>query len=129
MAKSPELSSELIKQMAAEVSEGTPICYVCDLFGVIEATYHNWMKQGQDDYNNGIETLQAELFFEIKKSCATHIVEARKIIKSGKPGWQGTAWWLERTNNMFMPKQQITPDEDGKVIVQIGGKVKDVIKK
>jgi hypothetical protein len=87
------------------------------------------MAQGKQDYENGIETLHAELFFEIKKACAQHIIEARKVIKSGRVGWQGTAWWLERTNNMFMPKQQIQADEDGKVVVNIGGKVKDIVKK
>ena len=39
---------------------------------------------------------------------------------------QGAAWVLERTRHDFMPKQEITAGEDGKVTVVLGGKIKDV---
>lgn len=124
-----KLTPELIKNMAAEIADGLPVCYTCDLFGVVEASYHNWMRQGQEDYEQDKETIHAQLFSEIKKSYAQYVNTSKKRIHSGTPGWQGTAWWLERTNSFFMPKQQITPDEDGKVNVIIGGKVKDIQKK
>ena len=49
-----------------------------------------------------------------------------KDIKSGRPGWQGQSWWLERTRQDFMPKQEITAGDDGKVTVVLGGKIKEI---
>ena len=36
------------------------------------------------------------------------------------------AWWLERTRPQYMPKQEITAGDDGKVTVVIGGKVREI---
>ena len=82
------------------------------------------MHQGEADFNAEQETIYAEFFDTIKKSYAMYIEESRDIIHSGTLGWQGRSWWLERTNNRFMPKQQIQADDDGRVTVVIGGKEK-----
>ena len=124
MARPTKLNEELIKNMAAEIAEGTPKCYVCDLFGIHESTFDLWMTKGEEDLLNEIDSLYSSLWTAIKKSHAEHIIKARKRIQKGEPGWQGTAWWLERTNVKFMPKQQIQADDDGKVTVVIGGKQK-----
>lgn len=121
-----KLNQELINRMGEEIADGLPITYACDLLGISEGSYYNWMEQGEIDFNNDEETLYAALFECIKKSYATFIKECKRRIRKGEQGWQGTAWWLERTNTKFMPKQQIQADEDGKVNVIIGGKVKDI---
>lgn len=124
-----KLTEELIAKMSAEIADGLPVIYACDLLGVHETSYHQWMKQGEDDFLNDVESLYALFWSSIKNACAQHVKDSKKRIKDGNPGWQGTAWWLERTNNFFMPKQQIQPGDDGKVVVNIGGKVKDIVKK
>lgn len=124
MARPSKLNEQLIKDMAAEVEEGTPIVYVCDLFGVTSQAYYYWMEQGEQDYKDENDSIYSSFFDSIKKAYAKYVIDSRKRIKKGEPGWQGTAWWLERTNNKFMPKQQIQADEDGKVTVVIGGKPK-----
>ena len=126
MARPTILNEELINQMAAEIADGLPKCYTCDLFGVIESTFDGWMERGLQDYRDEIDSIYSTLWTAIKKAHAQHINECKKKIKSGIQGWQGTAWWLERTNPFFMPKQQIQADDDGKVNVIIGGKVKDI---
>lgn len=128
MARPSILNQELIDKMAAEIADGLPIVYACDLFSVTEQSYYNWMNQGKLDFESGNDTIYATFFDTIKKSCAQYIVDAKKRIHSGVQGWQGTAWWLERTNPKFMPKQQIQADDDGKVTVVIGGKEKNVKK-
>lgn len=124
-----KLTEELIANIYDELSEGTPVKYVCDYFGINDTTYYGWLKQGEEDDKSDVESLYAAFYNSIKKACAAYVISARKKVQAGAPGWQGTAWWLERTKNDFMPKQQIQADEDGKVIVNIGGKVKDVVKK
>lgn len=126
MARPTVLNEELIEKMAEQIAEGLPKCYTCDLFGVIESSFDLWMEKGLEDYKNEIDSIYSTLWTAIKNAHARHISESMKVIKRGAPGWQGTAWWLERTNTKFMPKQQIQADDDGKVNVIIGGKVKDI---
>lgn len=122
MARPSKLNEELINNFAAEIEDGLPITYVCDLFGVTSVSYFNWMKIGEADFNNEEETLYAQFFNTIKKSYAKFIKASHKGIREGDKGWQGVCWWLERTNANFMPKQEIQAGDDGKVQVIIGGK-------
>jgi hypothetical protein len=124
MGRPSKLNEQLIKDMSAEIAEGTPVQYVCDYFGITHMTDVNCMQQGEIDYNAEVDTLYASYFAAIKKAQAKYVMESRKKIQAGGSGWQGSAWWLERTRQDFMPKQQIQADDDGKVTVVIGGKAK-----
>lgn len=98
-----KLDEKLITEFALEVEDGLPLMYTCDLFEISHHTFGNWMKQGESDNEHEQDTLCAKFFREIKKSYAKFIRASKKIIRKGEPGWQGTAWWLERTNSNFLP--------------------------
>lgn len=121
-----KLNNELIENIYNDVLEGTPVVYVCDIYGITSMTFSNWMRQGEVDYNNeNYESLYAQFFYTIKKAQAEYVQNAGREIRKGENGWQGKAWWLERTRQEFMPKQMIQADNDGKVTVVIGGKAKE----
>ncbi len=124
MARPSKLTAELIEQVYAEVAEGAPVKYVCDFFCITQPCYSNWMQQGESDAAENIDSLYAEFFMTIKKAQADYVITTGKEIRKGEAGWQGKAWWLERTRQDFMPKQQIQADDEGKVTVVIGGKQK-----
>ena len=125
MARPSKLNEELINNMHTEIADGLTITYTCDLYGITRMTFSNWMTQGEKDYNEeNYESLYSQFFYMIKKAQAEYVRSAKADIRSGRAGWQGAAWWLERTRADFMPKQQIQADEDGKVTVVIGGKQK-----
>lgn len=125
MGRPAVLNDELIEKMCEKVRKGLTIDTVCDLFYVHETSYYGWMERGKEDITNEQhDTIYAKFFYEIKKARAQFEDDSNDFITYGKPGWQGRAWWLERTNKKFMPKQQIQADEDGKVTVVIGGKEK-----
>lgn len=128
MARPSKLNEELIDNMANELVQGLPVIYACDLLGITTMSFSNWMRQGEDDFKNEVESLFALFFYTIKKAQATYVKKAGADIRTGRPGWQGQAWWLERTRQDFMPKQEITAGDDGKVTVVLGGKVKDIKK-
>lgn len=124
-----KLNEELIENMVSVVRKGLPIKYACDKFGITWMSHSNYMNQGEKDFENDIESLHARYFYEIKKAQADYVENALDDIRSGRQGWQGQAWALERTRNDFMPKQSIeTNTDDGKVTVVFGGKVKDIKK-
>ena len=121
----PKLNEELITLMASKLKKGLPISSCCDLLGITTMSHSNWMSQGEDDYENDVKSLYSSYFYAIKKSRAEFEEEALDDIGSGRPGWQGKAWVLERTNQKYMPKQELVAEE-GKVQVVLGGKIKDI---
>ncbi len=125
MARPSKLNEELIDLMASKLRKGLPITSACDLLLITQASHSNWMQQGEQDLSNGIDSLYSSYFITIKKSRAEFEEEALDDIGSGRPGWQGKAWVLERTNQKYMPKQEFVAEE-GKVQVVLGGKIKDI---
>ena len=125
MARPSKLNEELINQMADNLRIGLPIISCCDLLGITDMSHSNWMRQGEEDYKADIDSLFADYFYTIKKSRAEFEHRALTDIQSGRPGWQGMAWVLERTNQKYMPKQEFVA-EDGKVNVVLGGKIKEI---
>ena len=127
MGRTLKLNNDLIKKIGETLKEGLPLTSTCDLHGITTMSISNWMKLGEADYNNDVDSLFASLFYTIKKSKAEYELTACRKINSGAIGWQGTAWWLERTHQQYMPKQEIVADE-GRVQVVLGGKIKEVKK-
>jgi len=97
----PKLNEELIEQFAAEIAEGLPIQYTCDLLLVNQVTMNEWMRQGKYDDDNEVDSLQRAFCIAVKKAYAQFLQSSRNLIRKGAPGWQGAAWWLERTNKDF----------------------------
>ena len=125
MGRPSKLTEELIEEMADNLRIGLPVTSCCDLLGITDMSHSNWMSQGKDDYSNDVDSLYAVYFYTIKKSRAEFEKSALEDIGSGRPGWQGKAWVLERTNQKYMPKQEFVAEE-GKVQVVLGGKIKDI---
>jgi len=126
MPRPSKLNEELIQKAYNLAKEGVPVCYICDNLLITQPCHSMWMTKGKEDFENEIESDYASYFIAIKKGQSDYVIEAGRDIRSGRAGWQGASWWLERTRQDFMPKQEITAGDDGKVTVVLGGKVKDV---
>lgn len=99
------INDELIEKFEENLSEGLPVTYVCDLLGITVGSYQTWMRLGEKEFNEGLETPQAKLFGIVKKAQALFIKQAMVKIKAGAEGWQGMAWWLERTQTAFQKNE------------------------
>lgn len=102
MARPSSLNEELIEKFAEEIEDGLPIVYTCDLLGITKPSFVNWIKQGEADFETYNESIYALFFTSIKKAYAKYIRKTKNIIRKGENGWQGQAWWLERTNQNFV---------------------------
>ena len=100
--KPRKLDEQLIQDFSKEVEDGLPFIYCCDLFSVSHGAFISWMKQGESDFNSERVTIHSRFFTNIKSSYAKYIRASKKVIRKGEPGWQGQAWWLERTNKEFI---------------------------
>lgn len=129
MGRPSKLTDEVINKAGKLAEEGVPVVFICDSLGITKMSHSNWMKQGESDFEQEVDSFFARYFYSIKKGQADYVIKAGRDIRSGRQGWQGAAWWLERTRQEFMPKQAIeTNSDDGKVTVVFGGKVKDIKK-
>ena len=126
MARPSKLTEELTNVFGEKLRKGLNIQTVCDLLMITQPSYNNWMRQGEIDANAEVDSLYSSFFLVIKKARAEFEEKASEKIQSGDNGWQGMAWWLERTRPQYMPKQEITAGDDGKVTVVIGGKVREI---
>lgn len=131
MAGQPtKLNEQLIYDMCDKIRNGLPITYTCEYFGITIMSHSNWLRRGENDIAEGNEdTIYAQYFYLIKKAHAEFVEQSLNTIRLLPKNWQAIAWWLERTDRNFMPKQQIEANtEDGKVTVVLGGKVKELNK-
>ena len=130
MARPSILNEQLIQRFCDKLRKGLAVQTTCDLLMVTQPSYNNWLRKGEEDLAaENYDSIFASFFLEIKKAKAEFEEMASERIINGEAGWQGTSWWLERTNSKYMPKQAIEANtEDGKVTVVLGGKVKDIKK-
>lgn len=129
MARPTILNKELIENLCKELKEGLPVKYACDLYKITQPSFNNWLRQGEADILRGEdESIYSMFFLEIKKAQAQWVSKALQDIRTGRQGWQGVSWVLERTRQDFMPKQEIKAGEDGKVNVILNGKVREIKK-
>lgn len=110
------ISEEIIERISKEMGEGLPMNYACDIVGIAYETAKNWINQGEIDYENEIDSLYCKFLIETKKGYAEYIKKCCSVIKAGKAGWNGTAWWLERTNKNFVLNKEGS-DTGEKIIV------------
>lgn len=95
------ITPEIIKKLADEIADGLPFQYACDYCEVSRVTFEYWLRQGSVDDENDVDSDKRKFFKAIKKAYSSFIRESKRIIRAGASGWQGTAWWLERTNKDF----------------------------
>ncbi len=114
-----KLTEELIDELCEWVATDTPFQYCAEGCGIVYTTFQNWMNEGEQDIENGIESLKSTLYNRIKKTYAKVVRDSVQKIKSGDRAWTAEAWIRQRRDNEFMDKQEIKSDGE-KVIVQLG---------
>jgi len=96
-----ELTEELIEKMGAEIEQGLPIWYTCDLLMIPRNLMKEWMNQGEQDIDVGEDTLYARLLVMVRHKYATFLKGAMNAIKGGGKVGVGSSWWLERVDPVF----------------------------
>lgn len=121
MARPGKLNEELINELCDWVASDTPLRFCAEGCGITYMSFNNWLKQGEADFNNEVDSIFAELFYRIKKTYAQVVRNSVTIIKTKPEGtnWQGECWIRQRRDNEFMDKQEIIGDGE-KVVVQLG---------
>jgi hypothetical protein len=93
MIGSKILNEELIKVITDGIEEGLPIKAVVGRARIGKTIYYRWIKQGEEDIENGVDSMFSYLVDEV------YLAEAKLMQKwitqtAGEP--QGTRWLLSR---------------------------------
>ena len=121
MSRPIKLNKEIIAEMAKYVSEGSSYRDAATLCGVVPNTFLDWRKRGEEDMNNGKDSLFSEFLRTLKESEAKAKAEAIRYIQRSDD-WKARAWYLERKyNDEFGNKQKIehSGDDEKPVVVKL----------
>lgn len=88
----PKHTPELIKKLAGCIATGLTDQQAADAVGISHDTLSEWRKA------------DAGFSDAVKRATAERLIQRIERIERGEPGWQGTAWILERTM-----REQFTP--------------------
>lgn len=92
-----KLTPEIQKQIIDAFRAGALVNTACDLVGIARETFYAWLDRGESEVS-GVYREFSDTIKRVRSECQ---IEALKTIRSGSIGWQGEAWFLERS----FPKQ------------------------
>jgi len=89
------LTPETRRIILEALKAGVFISTACQIAGITEKTFYNWVRRGQSEDPSDIE------FSRFLQSCskiiaATEISAVASIRAAGKKNWKAFAWWLSR---------------------------------
>lgn len=92
----PEITNIIIEA----ISKGIPKKYAVQGCGLNESTFYKWMEEGENDFNNSLDTEKAKFFKSVKIAESQAVEYLLNIIKEAAKdrSWQAAAWILERTH-------------------------------
>ncbi|HWI50122.1 MAG TPA: hypothetical protein VNU45_18075 [Rummeliibacillus sp.] len=90
------LTEEISKAIIDDVRASLSINYAAEANDQPRATIWSWIDHGRIDREAGKSTIFSKFSAGIKRARADYVHEAIQDVRAGKPGWQGTAWLLER---------------------------------
>lgn len=97
-----KLTAELTERIAYAVERGLTWEVAAQAVGVHEGTLLEWRKRGEQEHDEGRDTVFANLYRELTRARATaeeRLVDAvlRAATKDDYPDWRAAAWLLERS--------------------------------
>ena len=110
-----KLTDEIIEILSGCVNAGLPLCKSAQVVRITHRTLDNWLKRGEDNIGSDDpkEQKYVKLFLALKESESSAITRLLRRVEGGAPGWQGSAWILERRWwQEFAKKQSVSIDSE-----------------
>lgn len=96
MGRKSKLTDERITAIINCIKDNIPYKLAAESNGITEQLFYSWLRDGEQDLENEVDSLHAKLFQKIK-SCETEKVRNLLLqIQKGEKNWQSHAWILDR---------------------------------
>lgn len=115
------LTPELIDQLCVNIASGAPLKFCAEAIGVARGTVDEWLLRAQDPKEP--DPIYRSLEQSVARARAQAVVGMALAARTGRKGWQGAAWMLERTRpeDFGPPKKQLEHSGPG-----LGGAIRIV---
>lgn len=123
-----KLTAQIIKDIEQFLNDGNYVSVVCKAVGINQDTFYQWLKLGLElvtereqcevdgkpiPFLDSHERLLYQFAEAIEKAEAMGEMGLISNVKSGSPGWQGSAWILQRRfRERWGDSRQIDTDTD-----------------
>lgn len=91
------LTPELVEAIALNVASCAPLKDCAQAAGVARVTLDEWMRRGEDPKEP--DPIYRSLVQSVARARSTAVVGMAATARSGRKGWQGAAWLLERRHS------------------------------
>ena len=104
-----KITDELIDQICEHIRDGNYVETSCLACGIAKRTFYNWAKRGEQESNEGQETIYARFYERLHEAYSLAEVDLiRRINRKDEKNWQRLAWILERSRQQrFGQRQQV----------------------
>lgn len=110
-----KITDEMIEILIGCVKTGLPLCKAAQVVRITHRTLDNWLKTGEDNIDSDDKSKHKyiKLFLGLKEAESSAITRLLTRVEGGAPGWQGSAWILERRWwQEFAKKQSVSIDSE-----------------
>ncbi len=90
-----KINQERIDSILKDIGEGSTRFHAAEANGIAYTTFYYWVKQGQFDLRNGIETIYGSLVKALRKIEQEEIKSCRSNIVGHADSHKGAQWTLE----------------------------------
>jgi transposase-like protein len=94
LGRPPKFTADVQQQIVRFVAEGNYLEVACRAAGVTPQLVRYYRKKWQDGDPSAAQF--DDFFAALEKALAIAEVASVRDIRSGRPGWQGQAWFMER---------------------------------
>lgn len=92
------LDEQMVDDIVRMLKHGAYIVHAAGAIGVHRRTLYAWLRRGQADSEEGLDTIEARLWVRGAQARARARTAAIEVITAaGKRDWKALAWFLERT--------------------------------
>ena len=103
--KDKRFTPDRVKSILTMIGKHIPYKKACLSNGVSERQFYNWIKQGEKDLEEGLETEYTALLIDLNSIEALRIEGHLENLKHNENGHKGAQWVLERVFwKYFSPK-------------------------
>lgn len=99
MGRKSKLTPELIKRICEYIAGGNYLITACQSCGIHRTTFHNWLQQGDNDIENGTDSIYASFLKEVIKAEAEAEQKMVAVVREAaiqKKEWLPAITFLER---------------------------------
>ena len=119
--RASKISETIIASVVEKMRGGNYFDPSCQASGITNRTGYTWLKQGEQDDENNIDSLFVDFWRGVREAEAQAEIEDIRDIRNGCDNWQSKAWIRERRSRERwgrVDKHEVVGEGGGPVLIK-----------